>query len=315
MNERSAKNAKKQKDKENSLSKSRSNNSSAILNTDLSIKKEKDIEKSLIIEKENLPQQELPTNRRLSIRKLTFKDVRSSINFTNPIESNYATTGEIQNIPKEIEKTHNPAKSRMLPKVSLNLSELTPKDFDNKIMNLVSPRTSIEFKYKRLNQGNRQFDQLCKSLDVIFNVQPGIKFSISLPVVFQGPKFSKLENNLVDALNKNGNYLFYLTDANSEFMFGLLWVTSDSKKMIKFFRNSSQKSIKSKIDFNLIYDDEIYDDIIIKNNLIISENDFSFSLTNYKFDMDNLKVSRFICNSFKKISIETVSDLTVYDMC
>jgi hypothetical protein len=283
-NEKAAKSIKKINEKEDSLSKSKSDNNSALVFELNSTQKEEEKTSA----KEN--EREIFTVNRTN-RKLTFKDIRTTVNFSNYIENNFGS--EIQNTQQEldIKSTKSKFLNKTVSKATLTSdNDSTQKDINKKILNLVSPRTSIEFKHRRMSSTNRQIDKLCKSLDFIFNVQQGNKFTISLPIVFQGPKLSKIEKNLVDTLIKSGNYLFYMSDVNFEFVFGLLLSsTCDNKKIIKFFKNSHRENIKMKTpEFNLTYDDDIYEEVSIKNNLILSENDFSFSMINYKLEIENI---------------------------
>jgi len=317
-NEKAAKSVKKINEKEDSLSKSDNNSALVAELNSTKREEEKTSTKEIEHEREKERDREIFTVTRTN-RKLTFKDIRTTVNFSNYIENNFGS--EIQNIPHELD--NKSVKSKFLntsvSKPSLtSINDLTQKDINNKILNLVSPRTSIEFKYKRMNSTNRQIDKLCKSLDVIFNVQPGNKFTITLPILFQGPKFSKIEKNLFDTLQKNGNYLFYMSDVNLEFVCGLVWhcSTYDNKKIIKFFKNIKGQNIKIKTpEFSLLYDDDTYEEVSIKNNLILSENDFSFSMINYKLEIENLKLCKFLLNSIKRLSIEDISYLVIYDMC
>lgn len=231
------------------------------------------------------------------------------------------------------EDTHSPVKvtSRLQkPSIGLNFNdsqegddsklnkpyftEYTHKEIDNKIMSLVSPRASIDLKYRKSINFNTQIEKLCKSLNVIFEKVNFQKININLPPVINSKKSDFKTgghlSGLIKNLNSTGSYLFIFTDEEKEFLFGFLLYVFTINKVAKFFIKSPEANPP------ITYHDTIYEGIKIEKHSLTCENNFSFDFQTFKFITESGKLMKFFFNIEEKGYLYTnIVNMDIYDMC
>ena len=188
--------------------------------------------------------------------------------------------------------------------------EYSNKEINSKIMNLVSPRNSVDLKFRK-NFNLNQIEKLCKSLEYIFE-NSSQRVTIHLPLIYEGLKTSN-NSEWAEKLNSNGNFLFTFLNSKNDFLFGFVCNTFSEKKLGKLFKRV-QDIGKSKIQIE--YADQIFDTITIKKETILVEGQFVYDISNNKISFENTKLLKFL------ISPQTRQDLTsqienfkIYDMC
>ena len=203
-------------------------------------------------------------------------------------------------------------------KTKISFHEYTHKEIDNKIMHLVSPKSNMELKFKTNNINFLQIEKMCKSLDYIF--ENTSKVSINLPIIYQAPKNSKADLDILKKLEQNGNYLLILLDDKNEFLFGLVLNTFSGKKVGKLFKKfhvvDEIQMHKANKASHIEYLDVILENIIIRNNLLNVEYYFNFDLSTYKFNVENAKLNKFLTISRNRDLLSSgISFMNIYDMC
>jgi hypothetical protein len=214
--------------------------------------------------------------------------------------------------------THDGTDMSFLAKSKISFHEYTHKEIDNKIMNLVSPKSSMDLKFKANNMKYFQIEKMCKSLDYIFDNSN--KVTINLPIIYQSPKNTSGDSDLSKKLDSNGNYLLILLDEKNEFLFGIVLNFFNGKKIGKIFKKfhivDEMHINKNNKSSNIEYFDPILENITIKNNLLSLDNFFNFDLLTYKFSIDNAKLLKFLTISRNRgLLTSGINFMNIYDMC
>jgi hypothetical protein len=207
--------------------------------------------------------------------------------------------------PKTTQLTpNNNAKKR------LSIFEYSNKEINSKIMNLVSPRNSVDIKFRK-NVNLNQIEKICKSLDYIFE-NPTPKVAIHLPFIYDGSKTVN-ECDWTKKLDTNGNYLFSFLDSREEFLFGLVCNTFSDKKLAKLFKKIPDIG-KSKSSIE--YCDHIFDSLTITQNLLLIDGYLSYDIENRKLSLDNNKLLKFFLSSHSRQDMTAqINLMNIYDMC
>jgi hypothetical protein len=206
--------------------------------------------------------------------------------------------------PKMNQLTPSNAKKR------LSIFEYSNKEINSKIMNLVSPRNSVDLKFRK-NLNLNQIEKICKSLDYIFE-NSSQKVIIHLPFIYDGSK-SVNEIHWNKKLDSNGNYLFTFLDSREEFLFGLVCNTFSDKKIAKLFKKI-QDIGKSKSSIE--YSDHIFESITITEKLLLIDGYLSYEIENKKLSLDNNKLIKFFMSSQSRQDMTSqINIMNIYDMC
>lgn len=194
------------------------------------------------------------------------------------------------------------------------LPEVSYREIDHKIMNLVSPRTTVDLKYRKSTKS--QIERVCKSLEVIF--ENSQKVHINLPKIFEGSKDdSKMFDKELLQKFTNGNFLFLFLDTNKEFLFGIVMNVFSHKMNCKIFKKFgyNEENIPEKGKPAIEYLSDIFDQISITKNYIIIESILKFNLSTYKFLVEDGKVFKFFIYGKNKSLCNQIAHLNIYDMC
>lgn len=224
----------------------------------------------------------------------------------------------LNSVYENTNSNYDAADKSIVYKSKISFHEYSHKEIDNKIMNLVSPKNTMDMKFKANNMKYFQIEKMCKSLDYIFDNSN--KVTINLPIIYQSPKNNSEESDLSKKLDLNGNYLLIFLDEKNEFLFGIVLNFFNGKKIGKVFKKfhivDEMHLHKNNKLSNVEYFDPILENITIKNNMLLAENHFIFDLLTYKFIVENTKLLKFLSISRNRgVLSSSINFMNIYDMC
>jgi hypothetical protein len=194
--------------------------------------------------------------------------------------------------------------------------EIREKEINTKIMSLLSPKTSVDMKFRRMTSTKNQIEKLCNSLEIIFESTD--KIQINLPLIFESDKGDKKfpDSEIVNKF-KSGNFLFLFMDHNIEFLFGIILSGFSGKTYAKVFKKLLNDNNRITIQASppLEYYESTYEKVTFKSNTILLGTNFKFSFSNYQVNTEDNILTKFLKIGKTKSLISDIHHLNIYDMC